>query len=55
MQSIRCERAPMSRALTDEIPLVRCEAEISRILAKLKGSTPAAFVLAGKPAWARRG
>lgn len=38
----------MSRALTDEIPLVRREAEINRILAKLKGPTPAAFVLAGE-------
>lgn len=37
----------MRRALTDEIPLVRREAEIDRIIAKLKGPTPAAFVLAG--------
>jgi hypothetical protein len=34
-------------ALTDEIPLVRREAEIDRIVAKLKGPMPAAFVLAG--------
>src|SRR5215469_5318691 len=37
----------MRRALTDEIPLVRREAEIHRIVAKLQGPTPAAFVLAG--------
>lgn len=37
----------MRRAPTDEIPLVRREAEIGRIIAKLKGPTPAAFVLAG--------
>jgi DNA-binding CsgD family transcriptional regulator len=37
----------MRRSLTDEIPLVRREAEIDRIIAKLKGPTPAAFVLAG--------
>jgi DNA-binding CsgD family transcriptional regulator len=37
----------MGRALIDEIPLVRREAEIDRIVAKLRGPTPAAFVLAG--------
>lgn len=37
----------MRRALTDEIPLVRREAEIDRIIAKLTGPAPAAFVLAG--------
>src|SRR5215472_14854688 len=37
----------MGRTLIDEIPLVRREAEIDRIVAKLRGPTPAAFVLAG--------
>jgi DNA-binding NarL/FixJ family response regulator len=34
-------------ALTSEIPLISREAEMDRILAKLKGPKPAAFVLAG--------
>jgi len=37
----------MRWALTDEIPLVRRAAEIDRIIARLQGPTPAAFVLAG--------
>src|SRR5215469_16235011 len=35
-------------ALTGEIPLTSREAELGRILAKLKAPTPAAFVLAGE-------
>jgi DNA-binding CsgD family transcriptional regulator len=35
-------------ALTGEIPLMSREAELGRILAKLKGPDPAAFVLAGQ-------
>jgi hypothetical protein len=37
----------MRKALTDEIPLTHREAEMDRILSKLKGPTPTAFVLAG--------
>ncbi len=37
----------MRRPLTDEIPLIRRGAEIDRIIAKLRGPVPAAFVLAG--------
>src|ERR1700722_12064966 len=37
----------MIRTLTGEIPLMSREAELDRILAKLRGPGPAAFVLAG--------
>lgn len=38
---------PVRKALTGEIPLMSREAEMNRILAKLKGPKPVAFVLAG--------